>query len=402
MEIQTPSLPSDRVALPNQGIWPRLPTLGMAIGVVGLLLTGLLGKGHPADALHSYLVAFLFFLSLGLGGLFFVVIQFLVRAGWSVTIRRLAEHVMATLPLFALLFIPIALGIHEIYHWTHADAVAHDPILQHKAPYLDVGLFHLRAIVYFVIWSAIGLYYWRASRRQDEIGEASITRRLQTLSPLAIILYGLSQTLAAFDWLMSLDPHWFSTIFGVYFFAGSVVGILAVLILLALSLQRAGALHELVTWEHYHDLGKLLFGFTVFWAYIAFSQFMLIWYANIPEETEFFAARWNTGWKSTSIALALGHFVLPFFVLLLRDVKRQRLGLMVVSIWLLAMHYLDLYWLVMPNLHHDGPALALADVTSLIGVGGLFLAVLTRLMAKGALVPMKDPRLAESLLFENA
>jgi hypothetical protein len=402
MEIATPNLDAVSIDVPERGLWTQLPRIGAGIGIAGLGLTWLLGQADHAQAIHSYLVAFLFFLSLGLGGLFFVVLQFLVRAGWSVTVRRLAEHVMATLPIFAVLFIPIALGVHELYHWSHADAVAHDPILQHKAPYLDVGAFHLRAIAYFVVWSVIAVYYWRQSQRQDQMGAVSITRRLQVLSPLALIGYALTQTFASFDWLMSLDPHWFSTIFGVYFFAGSVVSILAVLILLAMALQRAGALRDLVTWEHFHDLGKLLLGFVVFWAYIAFSQFMLIWYANIPEETEFFAARWNTDWKGFSIFLAVGHFVLPFFFLLLRDVKRRRITLVAVSLWLLAMHYVDLYWLVMPNFHHEAPQLNPLDITALIGVGGVFLAVLANLMRRRPLIPVKDPRLAESLLFENA
>lgn len=402
MEIATPNLDAVSIAVPERGLWTQLPRIGAGLGIAGLVLTWLLGQADPAQAIHSYLVAFVFFLSLALGGLFFVVIQFLVRAGWSVTVRRLAEHVMATLPVFAVLFIPIALGVHELYHWSHADAVAHDPILQHKSAYLDISAFHLRAILYFIVWSVIAVYYWRQSQRQDQMGAVSITRRLQTLSPLALIGYALTQTFASFDWLMSLDPHWFSTIFGVYFFAGSVVAILAVIILLAMALQRAGALHDLVTWEHYHDLGKLLLGFVVFWAYIAFSQFMLIWYANIPEETEFFAARWNTDWKSFSIFLAVGHFVLPFFFLLIRDVKRRRITLVAVSCWLLVMHYVDLYWLVMPNFHHEAPNLNPLDLTAVIGVGGVFVAVLATIMRRRPLVPVKDPRLAESLLFENA
>ena len=402
MDISSPNLDPASVQLPERGLWPRLPVIGFVVGIAGLLFTWLTGQSDPAQALHSYLVAFLFFLSLALGGLFFVVLQFLVRAGWSVTVRRLAEHVMATLPLFAVLFVPIALGIHELYHWSHADAVAHDPILQHKAPYLDVGFFHIRALIYFIVWSGLAIYYWRQSRRQDQMGAVSITRSLQTLSPVAIILYALTQTFASFDWLMSLNPHWFSTIFGVYFFAGSVVGIFALLIILSLTLQSAGALENLVTWEHYHDLGKLLFGFTVFWAYIGFSQFMLIWYAHIPEETEFFADRWNTDWRTVSIALAIGHFALPFFFLLLKSTKRRRATLIGIASWMLLMHFMDLYWLVMPTLHHEGPSLHALDFMALLGVGGLFVGTLTALMRKRPLVPVKDPRLAESLLFENS
>ena len=201
---------------------------------------------------------------------------------------------------------------------------------------------------------------------------------------------------------MSLEPHWFSTIFGVYVFAGSVVSIFALLILLVLRLKSAGALENVVTWEHFHDLGKLLFGFVVFWAYIGFSQFMLIWYANIPEETFWFEMRWDDpSWRWTSIFLAAGHFGVPFLFLISQPVKRNQVTMTIAALWMLFMHYVDMYWLVMPTLHHEAFQLSLLDFTCWLGIGGLFLAVVGRLMQGKALVPINDPRLGESLAFEN-
>jgi hypothetical protein len=385
--------------MPSSARWP------LAAGVVGILgwvATVVLGLGDPSRFYHSYLVAFAFTLSLALGGLFFVLLQFLTRAGWSVVVRRLSEHVMGTLGLFVLFFIPIALGVHDLYHWSHSDAVATDALLAHKEAYLNPGGFYVRAAIFLLSWTFLGWWFRRQSMGQDASGEVAITGRLQTLSAPAMIWFGVSMTLATVDWIMSLDPHWYSTIFGVYYFAGSVVGILALLLVIVVYLQAQGALARSVTAEHYHDLGKLLFGFTAFWAYIAFSQFMLIWYGNIPEETLWYAHRWEHGWQHLSVILALGHFVVPFFFLLPRAMKRRRALILIASCWMLLMHYLDLYWLVMPSFRPEqGLHPHLLDLTTLLAVGGVFAGVLGHLMRRSSLVPVRDPRLAESLAFEN-
>jgi hypothetical protein len=385
--------------MPSSARWP------LAAGVVGILgwvATVVLGLGDPSRFYHSYLVAFAFTLSLALGGLFFVLLQFLTRAGWSVVVRRLSEHVMGTLGLFVLFFIPIALGVHDLYHWSHSDAVATDALLAHKEAYLNPGGFYVRAAIFLLSWTFLGWWFRRQSMGQDASGEVAITGRLQTLSAPAMIWFGVSMTLATVDWIMSLDPHWYSTIFGVYYFAGCLVAIFAVMALLAAAMQRAGLLDGAVTTEHFHDLGKLLFAFTVFWAYIAFSQYFLIWYGNIPEETVFYLHRSEGGWLTVTGVLAWGHFGLPFLFLMSRNVKR-RTGLLVAgSIWMLLMHWVDLYWLVMPTHHEHGPHPSLLDLTTLLGIGGLFLAVLGWQMRRRALIPVRDPRLADSLLFENA
>ena len=405
------TLDPQQITLPTTGLWPKLPAIGGAIGVVGLGLAVLLrGEDHHRLA-FSYLTGFMFWLTIALGGLFFVILHYLARSGWSVVVRRLAEKVAATLPLFALLFLPIPLlFMHDLFHWSDATAVAHDELLQHKAAYLNVGFFNLRALIYFAAWIGLMLYFNRASRQQDDSADLGITARLNKRSAPAMILFGLTLNYAAVDWMMSLDPHWFSTIFGVYVFAGSVIAIFAILILMCLRLQRRGALEGVVTGEHYHDMGKMLFGFVVFWAYIGFSQFMLIWYANIPEETIWFDHRWHGGWQPVSIFLAVGHFAIPFFWLISQPAKRNRFAMTAGALWLLFMHYVDIYWLVMPTPIPSGEGHSMAaqvfhpaasDVACWLGIGGLFIAYLGYLMRQGSLVPKADPRLAESLTFES-
>lgn len=395
--------PSDAAArpIPPGHAWNRLPLLGGLIGGIGLLASVLLARRDPAQFYFSWLVAFLFFLSLALGALFFVLTHFATNASWSVTVRRLAENTMATLPWFLLLFLPLVLGLRELFHWSVPEAVAHDPVLLGKRAYLNTTFFMLRAAGCLLVWSAMAWGFLRASRRQDHTGERWITTRLIQASAPCLVLFAITVSLASIDWIMSLDPHWYSTMFAVYFFSGSVVAIFAFLVVLAAAMRRAGLLAEVVTVEHLHDLGKLLFAFTVFWAYIAFSQFFLIWYANIPEETVWYLHRAEGRWKAASVILALGHFVVPFLFLMSRNIKR-RTGLLVTgAVWLLLMHLLDLHWLVMPTHRPHGFAPSLLDLTTLVAIGGLFLAAISWPMRRHALAPFRDPRFAESLSFEN-
>lgn len=414
-----PTLRPEDATLPPGHLFRRLPAVLGALGLAGLGLTAALAGSAPKGHVYfAYLVAYAYFLSIALGGLFFVLVQYASRAGWSVVVRRLAENVMATLPLFALLFAGVLLGLHTLYHhWMDPGAVARDPILAHKRPYLNEGFFLVRAAIYLGVWTLLSVYYARRSRRQDRTGEPRITRVLEILSAPGLILFALTVSFAAFDWLMSIDPHWYSTIWGIYFFAGCMVALCAVLILLTVALgsgptRRAGTPNV----EHLHDLGKLLFGFSCFWAYIAFSQFMLYWYGNLPEETIFFARRWYvlpegaaagqdwplSSWRYVTLLLALGHFVVPFFFLLPRTVKRHPTLLALGAGWMLLMHLVDTYWLIMPNLHPRGVVFHLVDVTAVLGVGGLFGALLFWLLGRGALLPLRDPRLPESLRFENS
>ncbi len=388
-----------------EGLGSKTVRTAGAIGILFLVASVLLGlRGDEALSrfFHAYLLAFTYFLSLSLGALFFVILHHLVRAGWGVVVRRLAEGLAANLLPLAALMIPVLIGMNHLYHWTDAAAVAHDPLLQAKRPYLNVPFFVIRAAVYFGVWILLANFFVRRSIAQDSSGDPKLTKSMERFSGPAMVLYGLTACVAAFDLLMSLDPHWFSTIFGVYYFSGAVVGFFACLTVLVVLLQQTGRLRKAITPEHYHDLGKLIFAFTVFWAYIAFSQYMLIWYANLPEETGWLLKRQTNGWESVAWMLLVGHFIIPFAVLLPRFVKRTRRFLFLPAVWVLLMHAVDLYWLVMPQASPKSAAPHLVDLTCMIGVGGLYVAALAFRLRNRSLVPERDPRLPESLAFENA
>ncbi|MCA9523388.1 MAG: hypothetical protein KC609_20580 [Myxococcales bacterium] len=415
-EHQPATINDSDIRVPDGHAWNKLPAILGGVGLIGLAASFVLRGEHPEQFSFSYLVAFLYFLSIALGGLFFILINFASKAGWSISVRRVAENVMATLPLFVLLAVPLFLGFEHLYHhWLHASV--EDVVVQGKKAWLNKSFFSVRTMVYVVIWALLGLFYYSRSVKQDQSGEPKLTEAMQNMSYPGIAIFAITTSFAAFDWIMSMDPHWYSTIYGVYFFAGCLIGIFATMILLTLLAKQSGLLKQAVNLEHFHDLGKLLFAFTVFWAYIAFSQFMLYWYGNIPEETAFFAKRWyvvhhegtalintfqTSSWATISVILGVGHFVVPFFFLMPRTIKRKPAFLAFGAIWMLAMHLVDIYWLVMPeNPHMHGFHLTLLDLTTWVGVGGLFLGAFFWVARRQALVPLKDPRLPESLRFEN-
>ena len=399
---------SDRAALrPEQATippghpWNRIPVIAAVCALLGVVACAILGPANPKQFFFSWLVSFLFFLSLALGALFFVLIQYASQGGWGIVLRRIGETTFATVPVMAALFLPLLLGLNDLYSWTIPGAAEHDALLRWKAPYLNVPFFLIRAALYFGIWSFIAVLYYRGSSGQDVTGDPRVSARLRRLAGPAIIVLALTQTFASIDWIMSLTPHWYSTMFGVYFFAGSFVGFIALLSVVAVALRGAGLLDTVISPEHLHDLGKFLFAFTAFWAYIAFSQFFLMWYANLPEETFWFKTRIEGSWLPVSLLLMAGHFVAPFFYLMGRRVKRNGATLAVGGAWVLAMHFVDIYWQVMPTLHPEGLRPSALDVAALVAIGGCFVAAASWLMRRQALVPMRDPRLAESLAFEN-
>jgi len=396
------ALRPEQATIPPGHSWNRIPVIGAGCAVLGAAACALLGASNPKQFFFSWLVSFLFFLSLALGGLFFVLIQYATQGGWGIVLRRIGETIFALLPVMAVLFLPLLLGLRDLYSWAVPGAAEHDALLRWKAPFLNVPFFLIRATIYFGCWSFIALLYYRLSRGQDATGDPAVSARLRRLAGPAIIVLAVTQTFASIDWIMSLTPHWYSTMFGVYFFAGSFVGFIALLSILAAAMRQAGLLESVISAEHLHDMGKLLFAFTSFWAYIAFSQFFLIWYANLPEETIWYRARLEGSWEGVSILLMAGHFGVPFFYLMGRDVKRRGWTLAVGGVWLLAMHFVDLYWQVMPTLHPDGVRPSPLDAAAFIAVGGCFVAAAGWLMRRQALVPLRDPRLAESLAFENA
>ena len=392
---------NEQVTIPPGHPWNRIPLVGVACAVLGVVGCAILGPANPKQFFFSWLMSFLFFLSLALGALFFVLFQYATQGGWGIVVRRIGETVFAMLPVMAVLFVPVLFGLHELYSWSVPGAAEHDALLRWKAPFLNVPFFLIRAAIYFVCWSFIALVYYRLSRGQDATGDPAVSARLRKFAGPAIIVLALTSTFASIDWIVSLTPHWYSTMFGVYFFAGSFIGFIALLSVVAPAMRAAGLLDTVITAEHLQDIGKFLFAFTAFWAYIGFSQFFLIWYANLPEESFWFKARLEGSLEFVSLLLMAGHFGVPFFYLMGRAVKRRGWTLAIGGTWLLAMHFVDIYWQVMPTLHPEGVRPSVLDVAALLAVGGCFVAAASWLMRRQALVPMRDPRLAESLAFEN-
>ena len=396
----------------------RPATIGFGIGLVGLVATVALGLGAGDEMRHfghSMLVAIFFFLSITLGALFFTLLHHLTSAGWSVVVRRVAEAITAAFPVLALLVIailvaPTLMGKTWVYDWADHDFMASHPLIAHKSGFLNGTFFLVRMVVYFAAWIGISRFFSAQSLAQDDDQDPKRTLKMQRLSGPGMVIFALTSTFASFDLLMSLNAEWFSTMFGVYFFGGSFWAFLATLALLTMWLEKRGQLKGSVTIEHYHDIGKLLFAFTVFWSYIAFSQLMLYWYADLPEETHWLHYRMWGAWTNWSILLVVGHFGIALPGLMSRHVKRNRRIFAFWCVYCLVFHFVDLYWNVMPELVKGipggdpavvGPQLSLMDLTSMIGVGGLFAwAILKRLDGKPAL-PIGDPRLGESLAFEN-
>jgi hypothetical protein len=386
----------------------RLKGAGLGLGVLGLgaavVVGGMVGDGW-SRFLHSYLINFAYFLSLALGALFFVILQHLTRARWSVVVRRLAECVMGAFPVLLLLsfglLLPLWMGNQGLYLWSRPDVVAGDHLLHAKAGYLDPGFFVVRILVCFAIWLGLSRWFFATSVAQDESRDPKLSDRMRVIAGPMMIVFAITTAVAAFDLLMSLYPHWFSTMFGVYYFAGAAVGIFALLSLMTIAMHRSGRLTKSITVEHQHDLGKLLFAFIFFWSYVAFSQFMLIWAGNLPEETEFFRPRMFSEWRYVSFALIFGHFALPFVGTISRNVKRRWWLLGAAATWMLLMHWVDMFWLVVPAFDHHHIRFHVTDLLCFVGMAGLFLAAVAHQLGRVKLIPVGDPALADSLRFEN-
>ncbi len=392
--------PSEKRHLGAAGekLWRRALAVGAAALAAALALAALTPGGWHRF-FFAYLVAYAYVLSLALGSLYFVMLHHLTNSGWSVVVRRVAEAFAGALPFLAVLALPLLGGLRELYPWASGAARG----LSHgKALYLSVPFFLVRCAVYLAAWALMARFFVGRSLRQDQAGEESLSLVMKARSAPGMVVFAGTISFAAFDLLMSLDPSWFSTIFGVYYFAGSAVGVYAVLPLSVFLLQRAGYLRSSVTIEHYHDMGKLLFGFVVFWAYIGFSQYMLQWYAALPAETHWFSARQEHGWGWVGLALVFGHFLIPFVALISRAPKRRPKVLAAAAAWLLVMHWVDIYWLVMPAGSPASPVPSLVDLGLTVALIALLVAAAAFAVRGRSLVPERDPRLDESLSFENA
>lgn len=370
--------------------------------LVSIVLCAVGYMNDPARFFRSYMVAFAFAAATGLGAFFFVMVQFLSGAAWSVTVRRIMENVMITLPFCAILFIPVAFGLKDIYSWTDPAVVAAREAIKYKAHYLTESAFIWRAYIYFALWSLWILSICRQSTKQDKeksIRQMHIASRWSAPGLFLVIVVG---TLASYDWLMSIEPTWYSTIFGLYVISGGALCFFGIVTLVAMGFRRAGILTNSITMEHYHDLGKWLFAMTAFYTYIAFSQYLLIWYANIPEETQFYKHRVVGWWFWIAISMPFIRFIIPFFTLLCRPAKRSLGVIGFIAVWSVVVEYIDLYWVVMPVYYKNGPQIHWLDFATLGAVLSLCGLVFWGRFKKHKLVPVGDLRFEQSLHFENA
>ena len=375
----------------------RFQRPALLAGVAALVACAIGAFFAPEQFFRSYLFAFLFWAGVALGCLAVSMLHHVTGGAWGVPIRRPLEAGTRTLPVVALLFLPVALGVGKIYEWAHPEAVARDPILLHKSAYLNVPFFLGRTVVYFAAWMALAYYLNRWSIEQDRTGDRAISRRLQLLSSAGIVAYGLTVTFASIDWAMSLEPHWFSTMYGVLFIAGQGLSAFAFIVVVLVLLSDRAPLADYVGPRHYHDLGKLMLAFVMFWAYVSFSQYLIIWSGNLPEEIPWYIKRLQGGWGWVGAALLLFHFALPFLLLLPRSANRNPRILGAVAGLVVLMRMLDVFWLTKPALSAPGFRIHWMDLAAPIGVGGLWLATFLWQLGRRPLLPVHDPDLAPAL-----
>jgi hypothetical protein len=385
-------LPSDAMAGAQRA--------GLLVGAAGLVvgIAGLLLGASPEQFFRSYLVGFMACLGIALGSLAITMIHHMTGGGWGMVSRRPLEAAAGTLPLLALYFVPIALfGLKPLYLWARPEAVAGDAILQMKAPYLNIPFFLGRAAFYFVVWNLLALTLGRWSREQDEAAPRAVgaERKFRILSASGLLLYALTITFASIDWVMSLDPHWYSTIFGILFMGGQGLSALAFVIIVLASVRNLPPLAGVLKPLHFHDLGKLMFAFTMLWAYFSFSQFLIIWSGNLPEEIPWYLERMRGVWGFVAIALVLVQFAAPFLLLLSRDLKRNPHLLRNVALVVLAMRFVDLLWLIKPGV--GGLTLHWMDLALPAGLFGLWLFVFVARLRKRPALPVHDPYFAEAM-----
>ena len=365
----------------------------LAIGAVTLILCIIGGLFNADQFYRSYIWCYMFFIGVPLGATSLLMLQYLTGGAWGMVIRRPCEAASRTLPLLLFLFIPIVIGIPHLYPWSHPEIVQHDPVLQ---VYLNLPFFLVRAGMYFVGWMLIAHLLYRWSGEQDR-GDTRATGRLAAISGPGLIFFGFSVTFMAVDWILSINPHWFSTIFGLLFIAGEGLSALAFLICLLVILSSRPPLSEVLTHRHLHDVGKLLLALVMVWAYFSYSQLLIVWSGDLPEEIPWYLSRFTGGWQYIGIALVLLHFALPFALLLSRDLKRNFRLLSTVAAGVLVMRFVDLYWMVAPDFHKGHFTVSWMDFLLPIGLGGIWLAAFLWQLELRPLMPLGDPHLEEAL-----
>jgi len=373
--------------------------LGLLLAVVGLLIAVTGYFIDPVRSAFNNVMLLMFLASIGVGSLFLVALEYVAGAVWSTPFRRVSEFLAATLLILPIVAIPLFFNMHELFHWTHTEVVETDYLLKSKSSYLNTTFFIIRSIVYLVIWILFFVLITKNSKKQDESGDQILTKRNITLSAIFMPLFALTVTFSSIDWLMSLEPHWFSTIFGVYYFSGTVLAALAAATMFIIILNEKGYFVKGLNRDHYYSLGALLFAFTNFWAYIAFSQFLLIYYANLPEETFWYLARWEGTWLYYSVGLIFIRFLVPYFGLLSQPSKMNPRRLLFMSVWILFAHIYDLYWIIMPTMSKEGVSFNWFEIGYPLLAFGLIITIFNLKAKKNNLVAIRDPKLKRGLDF---
>jgi hypothetical protein len=377
---------------PRPGL-ERVQRRALMAGAAALLICLVGALLNPLQFFHSYLSAYLLWLGLSLGSLALLMLHHLVGGIWGFVIQRFLETSARMLPLMALLFVPLLLGIPFLYEWSHPEAVAQDPVLQEKTIYLNVPFFVVRAIIYFAVWIGLAYLLTTWSRRQDRTANPDLTVKSERLSAPGLILYGLTITFASFDWVMSLQPHWFSTIFGIIFMVGQGLSATCLAIIMLTIFARRQPLASLVTTRQFHDLGNLLLAFVMLWAYVAFAQFLIIWSGNVPETVLWYTYRMDGGWGWVAFILITFHFAVPFLLLLSRRNKKRPEVIWKLAAALLVMRQIDIFWMIAPELRPGQIGLHWLDILMPVALGGIWIAVFAWLLIGTRLLPKHDPRL---------
>lgn len=368
----------------------------LVLGVLVLAGTFLV---EPARAFFDYLWIYMFLVSISVGSLGLVALEYLVGATWSTPFRRIIEFFAGLIPFLIVLAIPLIFGMHDLFHWTNTEAVNNDAVLKSKSGYLNVQFFMIRTFGILIIWFLFYFFLTRNSEKQDATGDPALTKKNIKLSVIFTPLFLLTLTVFSIDWMMSLEPHWYSTMFGVYYFAGTLVSAFSVATFGSVMLKTNGYLDQRIGKDSFYSLGTLIFGFNIFWAYIGFSQFLLIWYADLPEETFWMLHRWDGSWKYVSMALLFFHFVIPFLILTSRRAKTNLKLLKVMSLWMLCAHALDLFWLIMPAYFKGNASIGWCELSFPLVVTGLTVLVFKMKADKKNLIPVRDPKLQAGLDF---
>lgn len=373
---------------------PQVSRLQRLALIVGALFTAILVVGFLLDRrqfFHSYLFAYCFWAGISIGSLALLMLQHLTGGGWGLVIRRVLEASTRTLPLVAMLFVPVLLGAHQLYSWTDAHELEKHPVLVEKSRYLNLSFFTIRAAIYFAIWLVLAYFLNRWSLQQDRSADRQITKRMRVLSGPGMVLFVFTVTFASIDWFMSLDPMWSSTIYGFIFVASWSLSALAFTIAAMAALSRHEPMSNVVAQLHFHDLGKLLLALVMLWTYFAFSQFLIIWSGNLPEEIGWYLTRLHGAWGAIALAVIILHFAFPFLFLLSRSFKRNAGKLVIVAVLILVMRLVDLFWMIEPTFAGEHFHLSWMDLVAPIAIGGLWLGMFARALTTRPLIPINDP-----------